>query len=65
MKVQALQSFEHGGPRRRHAEFEISDAAGQALVKKGLVKIIDHSADVQPPASKAPRRAKQASEWQG
>jgi len=41
MKVQALQSFEHNGPRRRHAEFEVSDTTGEALARKGLVKVID------------------------
>jgi len=68
MRVQALQSFEHGGSRRRHAEFEVSDTTGQALARKGLVKIIDPATkpddadQTDPPAPKTPRRAKQAPE---
>jgi len=64
MKVQALQSFEHGGSRRRHDEFEVSDATGQALAQKGLVRIIDRAADAQPPAPKPSRRTKRVSEDQ-
>jgi len=56
MKVQALQSFDHGGARRRHTEFEVSESTGQALATKGLVKIISPVAsegvDARPSTSK-------------
>jgi len=65
MKVQALQSFEHGGPRWLHAEFEVSDATGEALARKGLVKIIDPAtkpdgADQSDPPAPKPDGADQA-----
>jgi len=69
MKVQALQSFEHGGSRRRHDIFEVSDNIGQALVRKGLVKMVDSVAksggvDSQPTAPKPSGRAKNTAKGQ-
>jgi len=69
MKVQALQSFEHGGSRRRHDIFEVSDNIGQALVRKGLVKMVEQNAEAggaepQPAAPKPSGRAKNTAKGQ-
>ena len=40
MKVKAIFSFDHGGPRRRGDEFEVSDLIGERLKSKGLVSIV-------------------------
>jgi len=65
MKVQALQSFEHGGSRRRHDIFEVSDNTGQELISKGLAKVVEQAAESggaehQPAAPKPSGRAKRA-----
>lgn len=40
-EVIALQSFEHGGTRRRGDRFEVSDAHAAGLIRNGLVKLAE------------------------
>jgi len=46
--VQALQSFEHNGPRKREAIFHVSEPVAIRLSEAGLVKIVSHGAEVAP-----------------
>ncbi len=39
-KVVALSSFDHGGPRRRGEEFDVSDAHAAGLKRANLVQIV-------------------------
>ena len=39
--VEALQSFDHGGLRKKNKRFSVSDPAAKELVKARLVRIID------------------------
>ena len=39
--VEALQSFEHGGARRRYSRFSVSEPVARDLATRGLVRIID------------------------
>jgi len=39
-KVVALSSFDHGGPRRRGEEFDVSDAHAAGLKRANLVHIV-------------------------
>ncbi|VVE68877.1 hypothetical protein PAN31117_03110 [Pandoraea anapnoica] len=49
-KVLALSSFDHGGPRRRGEEFEVSDAHATGLKRANLVHILGDG-DVPPTAA--------------
>ena len=40
-QVEALQSFEHGGARRRYSRFSVSEPVARELATRGLVRIID------------------------
>ena len=39
--VEALQSFEHGGARRRYSRFSVSEPTARDLATRGLVRIVD------------------------
>lgn len=41
MLVEALQSFEHSGSRRKHSQFTVSEPTAKELVRAGLVRIVD------------------------
>lgn len=45
MQVRALQSFEHGGSRKRGATFSVSDNQAKKLEQAGLVEIVRPGAD--------------------
>lgn len=40
IEVEALDSFDHGGMRRRHDRFTVSTIIATKLAEKGLVKVI-------------------------
>lgn len=46
--VKALSSFEHGGPRKRNAQFDVSEAHAKALASAGLVKIVESQDEAAP-----------------
>jgi len=55
--VEALQSFEHGGARRRFNRFTVSEPVARDLATRGLVRIID---DRPPQAAGTPLSASPA-----
>lgn len=46
--VKALSSFEHGGPRKRNDQFNVSAAHAKALAAAGLVEIIESREEASP-----------------
>ena len=61
-RVIALQGFDHGGPRLRGAEFDLSDGMATKLKAKGLVRIVGDGSDKLDPSVAAgePSSASQA-----
>lgn len=49
-RVIALQGFDHGGPRLRGAEFDLSDGMATKLKAKGLVRIVGDGSDKLDPS---------------
>ena len=53
MKVRALDSFEHNGPRYEGAIFEVSQQHANLLASKHLVEVVDDSAPLLKEAGEA------------
>lgn len=49
-RVIALQGFDHGGPRLRGAEFDLSAGMATKLKAKGLVRIVGDGSDKLDPS---------------
>lgn len=49
-RVIALQAFDHGGPRVRGAEFDVSEGMATKLKAKGLVRIVGDGSDKLDPS---------------